>query len=543
MTGANMNRRHFLRQSALWMAGAFSLQNLSSCTTGRTLAATGKTARPNILFCIADDATFEHMGAYGCKWVKTPAFDRVAREGILFSRAYTPNAKCAPSRSCIVTGRNSWQLEEAVNHYPNFPAKFKTYPEVLAENGYFIGFTGKGWGPGNPGMLNGRKRQLLGPGFQKRKAKPPARAISTNDYAANFEDFLKARPAGKPFLFWYGGYEPHRAYEYGAGVNKGGKKPSDVDRVYPFWPDNETTRNDLLDYAFEIEHFDGHLGRMLASLQKRGELDNTLVIVTADNGMPFPRIKGQSYEYSNHLPLAIMWKRGIKNPGRRVDDFVNFIDFAPTYLALAGIDRKASGMKPIEGRPLTDILFSTKAGKVNPERDHVLIGKERHDVGRPQDQGYPMRGIIRDGYLYLINYATDRWPAGDPETGYLNCDGSPTKTVCLNTRKAPDTRTYWEMNFGKRPEEELYHIAKDPDCMKNLAGEPALQALKEKLKAQLIIELKAQGDPRALGKGHILDAYPYSDERFRNFYGKYKAGTSPKTGWVNPTDFEKGPVE
>src|SRR5690606_12425520 len=87
---------------------------------------------PNILFAIADDASWRSFSAYGNKWIKTPAFDEVAKKGILFQNAYTPNAKCAPSRSCILTGRNSWQLEEAANHSPHFPEKFKTYAEALA---------------------------------------------------------------------------------------------------------------------------------------------------------------------------------------------------------------------------------------------------------------------------------------------------------------------------------------------------------------------------------------------------------------------------
>ena len=104
-------------------------------------------SRPNILFCIADDATYKHMGAYGCTWVKTPAFDKIAQQGLLFNNAYTPNAKCAPSRSCIVTGLNSWQLEEAGNHWSYFPTKFKTYAEALGENGYHVGYTAKGVAP------------------------------------------------------------------------------------------------------------------------------------------------------------------------------------------------------------------------------------------------------------------------------------------------------------------------------------------------------------------------------------------------------------
>lgn len=101
--------------------------------------------KPNILIAIADDVSFPHMGAYGCKWVSTPAFDRVAREGIRFDNFYTPNAKCAPSRAALLTGRNSWQLEEAANHIGFWPEnKYATFFEVMAENGYVAGFTGKG---------------------------------------------------------------------------------------------------------------------------------------------------------------------------------------------------------------------------------------------------------------------------------------------------------------------------------------------------------------------------------------------------------------
>ncbi len=128
--------------------------------------------RWNILFCIADDASYPHMGAYGCSWVKTPAFDRVAREGILFTRCYTPNAKCAPSRACILTGRNSWQLEEAANHVPHFPAKFKTYAETLACHGYHVGFTGKGYA-GRRASIGGKPRQLGGRPYQANRTKPP----------------------------------------------------------------------------------------------------------------------------------------------------------------------------------------------------------------------------------------------------------------------------------------------------------------------------------------------------------------------------------
>ena len=149
-----------------------------------------KKEKPNILFCIMDDAGM-HMSAYGYDWVKTPAFDRLAENGILFTNAYTPNAKCAPSRSSVLTGRNSWQLEEAANHVLNFPAKFKTFPEVLRENGYVTAKTGKGWGPGDPGIIDGKKRLLIGEEWSEIKMKPWAKGMSNEDYAANFDAFFR----------------------------------------------------------------------------------------------------------------------------------------------------------------------------------------------------------------------------------------------------------------------------------------------------------------------------------------------------------------
>ena len=499
--------------------------------------------RPNILLAIADDWSFGHAGAYGARWVRTPSIDRVAREGLLFSRAYTPNAKCAPSRSILLTGRQSWQLEEAANHVPFFPLKFKTWVEALGDNGYFAGVTGKGWGPGVANDAQGRPRPLTGRPFDARKAPSPATGIAPNDYASNFADFLDTAPKGQPWTFWYGAHEPHRRYEYGSGAAKGNKQLSDIDRVPGYWPDNEVVRNDMLDYAYEVEHFDHHLGRMLRLLEERGSLDNTIVIVTSDNGMPFPRVKGNPYEFSNHMPLAVMWPHGIKAPGRVVDDYVSFVDVAATLIDLVGLEWRATGMQPTSGRSLADILFSNKSGRVNEQRDHVLIGQERHDVGRPHDGGYPVRGIIKDDAIYLRNYEPSRWPAGNPETGYLNTDGGPTKTDILQARReGRDTRA-WELSFGRRPAEEFYDLKHDPDSLTNLAGEPAYRTRKERFRQLMQRELRAQNDPRQFGRGGIFDRYLYADEATRNFYERFMRGEKLTAGWVNLSDFEKAGIK
>ncbi len=500
---------------------------------------TNKPTRPNILFVIADDWGTDHAGAYGCKWIRTPAFDRLAKEGLLFHRAYTPNAKCAPCRAIILTGRNSWQLEDACNHVNYFPAKFGSFIEALTADGYFCGSTGKTWGPGAVVSKPGQKRQMTGVGFNSVKRRVPG--MNANDYADNFGAFLEKAPKDKPWFFWLGTTEPHRGFLRGNGI-KHGKKLSDIDRVPAYWPDNDTVRGDMLDYSIEVEHYDTHLGRALKLLDDKGLAANTLVVATSDHGMPFPRCKGQAYEHSNRLPLAIRWPKGIKGAGRRINDFVSFADFAPTFLDFAGV-KSPQGMEPITGNSLRAIFESDKSGQIEAWRDHVVIGKERHDIGRPNDWGYPIRGIVTRDYLYLRNYKPDRWPAGNPETGYLNCDGSPTKTLVLNLRRSGEAPKFWQLCFGKRPAEELYRISDDPDCVKNLAGDPKLAKLKKELETRMVAKLKSEGDPRMFGAGDVLESYPYINKGTRNFHKRYMAGEKVNAGWVNKSDFEKGPLE
>lgn len=508
---------------------------LGSCSS----APEPEAQRPNILFAIADDAGFPFMSAYGVEWVQTPGFDRVANEGLLFMRSYTPNAKCAPSRAAILTGRNSWQLEEAGNHMAVFPQKFKSFMEALAENGYHVGKTLKGWGPGIAPGPDGTEREITGRVFNDRKLEPPADFISNNDYAANFVDFLEANAEGEPWAFWYGSIEPHRAYEYGAGVAKAGKSVDQIKSVPGFWPDNETVRNDMLDYAYEVEYFDSHLVKMLAEIERRGELDNTIVVVTSDHGMPFPRVKGQEYEMSNHVPLAIMWKAGIRNPGGKIDDYVSHIDFAPTFLEAARVSEADAGMQPITGRSLFEIFESETGGQVVEARDHVLIGKERHDLGRPNEVGYPIRGIFKGDMLFLRNFETDRWPAGDPHTGYLNVDGSPTKTEVLNSRRTDPEARYWALSFGKRGEDELYNVADDPECLVNLAENQEYREAKEALEKQMLDELEQQGDPRMFGNGDVFDNYGFHIDTHNGFYDRFIAGEEPVPGWINESDIER----
>ena len=260
----------------------------------------------------------------------------------------------------------------------------------------------------------------------------------------------------------------------------------------------------MLDYAIEVERFDTHVGQILAELEKAGLAENTLVIVTSDHGMPFPRVKGHTFDDAHRVPTVMSWPRGIMNPDRRVDELVSFIDFAPTFLELAGVDPSESGME-ITGQSMTDLL----ANQPSRDRSFLLIGRERNDVyaryGTPNGLGYPARGIRGGDYLYVRNFAPERWPCGDPDLGLLDTDASPTKAF-INALGPGNP--YWEHSFGKRPAEMLFDVTKDPDCVKNLAIDERYAAILNRFRYQIMVELKKQGDPRANGAGEEFDHYP-----------------------------------
>lgn len=478
--------------------------------------------RPNILFIIFDDwGGAGQSTGYSNPWIRTPGFDRVAREGVRFDNAFTSNPKCSPCRASILTGRNTWQLKEAVSHNGYFPAGFVVFPDLLERSGYFIGLTGKGWGPGDFETLAGFKRNPAGPSFDTRTHKPPNKGINANDYAGNFEDFLSKRPKDKPFFFWMGFREPHRPYEPGSG-RKFGIHPEDV-RVPAYLPDTPVVREDLADYAREVEWADSHVLRALELLEKAGQLDNTLVIVTSDHGMPFPYVKGQIVEEAFHIPLAMRWGKTIK-AGRTVADFINVRDFAPTFLELARVPVHSQ----MTGSSLSAILRSPESGWIE-NRDEMLVGKERHDIGRPHDLGYPVRALRTREFLYVCNFRPERWPAGNPETDFGNVDPSPSKSLLEAIGGH-----YYELAFGKRPADQLFRITDDPGCVDNLAADPVYAATVRQMRERMMRLLHEEGDPRVTDQAAVFDTYKYVGGRakgYETWLAKQAAGKlAPKSG-------------
>ena len=476
-----------------------------------------KGKHPNILFAIADDQSYPYASAYGTKGVSTPAFDEVAKRGVLFNNAFVGAPQCSPSRAAILTGKNIWQLEEAGTHSSYFPKKLVVFTDLLEKAGYQTGFTGKPWAPGNFKDA-GWSHNPVGPEYNTKTFKVvPTKGISKTDYFENFKDFYSKKGGETPFFFWYGGHEPHRIYEEGSG-RKSGKTLAEA-IVPSFLPDVELVKSDVLDYNLEIEWFDTQLGKMITFLREKGELDNTIIVVTADNGMAFPSSKANLREYGTHVPLAICWPKGMAGE-RIVNELVGLIDLAPTFLEIAEV----KGAPQMTGVSLANLLFTAKGENVEPPRKYVLTGRERHTHARPDDLGYPARAIRTNDFLFILNFKPDLWPAGDhaPESakapllaaadekslwpGYEDIDNGPTKIMLIeNKGKYPE---YFKSGYEKRPAEELYDIRNDSGCMKNLADDPKYQIIKKELKKTLEKDLKAQGDPRMSGKGDVFDSYP-----------------------------------
>lgn len=460
--------------------------------------------RPNILFCISDDQSYEHTGANGDPVVATPAFDRIAREGIRFVHAFCDAPSCGPSRSAILTGQHIWRLEEAGNIHSTLPAKFATYTAELQTAGYKIGSTGKAWSPGRlePG---GRSENPAGPVVSGKRIQPPFKGITSVDYAGNFTEFLEGVGNDESFCFWLGTFEPHRAYQNGAG-EKTGKDLGEI--VVPkIFPDNEIVRRDIADYLVEIEHFDSMVAKAIQALEKRNLLDNTIVVVTSDHGMPFPRAKASLYDAGSHVPLAIRWPQGITNPGRSVDAFVNLSDLAATFLDAAGVTTPAM----MTGKSLDPILKDRSV-----TRNEAFIAMERHDGCRLGGKGYPCRAIRTEDFLYIYNFEPTRWPAGSPDASvcaralpFGEVDSSPTKTFMMEHRNEHGIANLAELAFGLRPAEELYDLRRDADQMHNVAGQLSYLDTQRKMRNRLMAYLTETKDPRIVGGNVDWDYYPY----------------------------------
>ena len=507
--------------------------------------------RPNILFAFADD-----WGRYASAYrqiegdvtpnalIETPNFDRVAQEGVLFANAFVPAPSCTPCRSSILSGRYFWQTGRgAILQGAIWDSSIPTYPLIMEEAGYHIGHTYKVWSPGTPrDEPHGGERTRYAPAGTKfgrfsfavtenvpEHGVEGAKEILYDEVRQNFDAFLKDRPPDTPFCYWWGPTNTHRAWQRGSGKKLWGLEPDDLKgRLPDFLPDVHDVREDVCDYLGECLAVDAGLGLLLERLEDMGELDNTLVFVSGDHGIPgFPRGKCNLYDLGCEVALAARWPGHIPG-GRIVDDFVNLMDLAPTFL-------RAVGLEPpdcMSAGSLLDVLTSPKSGQVDSQRTFVVTGRERHvAAARDANLPYPQRAIRTKDFLYIHNFAPDRWPMGDPVglddptteppsfeelckntmIAYADMDASPTKAWMIHHRSEEQVRKLFQMGFGKFPAEELYDLRIDPHHMNNVVEDPAYSETRRQLADQLMAVLEEQEDPRVVEPDCRFERHPFTD--------------------------------
>ncbi len=479
--------------------------------------ADNKPARPNILIAISDDHSWKHTSIQGSPFVETPSFDSIANAGFRFTNAYSGSPGCSPSRAALLTGQHHWMIGPAGTHGSSFPVKYQTFVDILEDTGYKVGFTGKGWGPGD-WLAGGRSKNPAGVEYNDLKLKVnPQKGISSTDYAANFKQFMDERENDEPFYFWYGGHEPHLKYAE-AGHNE--EQLAKVE-VPDFLPNTEASREMLLDYADEINHFDSHLGKIIAMLEAAGELDNTLIIVTADNGMPMPRAKSNGYDYGIHVPLSIRWGKRTEK-GMVIDAPVGFVDLSATVLDAAGIETP----EQFVGQSLLGLL-NGDLDKLDYERA-VFSGRERHSSSRYQNLSYPQRMMRRGDFLIIWNAKPDLYPAGaprniengelsPPNSAYYDIDDSMIKRELIAKQDDPYIGKFFHLAVDKRPEWQFYNVKDDPDSLNDLSTDPDHARVFTEYKKQLTDTLAETGDPRVLGYGQVWEDYPRSRGPMRYF--------------------------
>ncbi|WP_254509029.1 sulfatase family protein [Anatilimnocola floriformis] len=455
-----------------------------------TAAAEGSSKkRPNILLILADNWRWPNAGILGDPLAKTPTFDRIAREGVLFTHTFNPVPSCSPTRACLLTGKYAHQLGERASLWSAFPQDTPVVTDLLRQAGYQTGFAGKGWGPGNF-EVSGWKENPVGAKFE------------------NFANFAQQLDKSKPFFFWLGNTDT---------ATRGGRHPYletalaklDANKlaVPKELPDCPEVRRDLLNYYGGIIKLDEQAAEAVHLLEKAGELDNTVVVFASDNGWQLPRGLANCYDAGSRVPLAIRWGRNLR-PGHRVDDFINVADLGPTFLQIAGI----TPPKEMSMRGFRELLL----GEKDPySREYVFLERERHADVRREHQSYPIRAVRTRNFLYIRNLRPDRWPAGDPDVYFLHdrpygdVDTTAVKDVLLAHQNDPAFQKYVSLIFAKRAAEELYDLHKDPDQLSNVAGDPSNAERLAVLRSLVQEWMKSTDDPRIDPDFEGFDAFRY----------------------------------
>lgn len=461
-------RRSFARFGFVFVALLFTSLAARAAATKAS-----SPARPNVILFIADDVNWDDLGCTGNPAARTPNIDRLAANGRRFDAAFLTASSCSPSRSSIVTSRYPHNNGRASELHQPIAAHLPWFPRLLREAGYYTALSGKHHMTSEPPAA-GESPQPTPFGHVDAGKIP-----GNSGGHANWVKVVQERPKEKPFFFWFAALDAHRDWD---GDNEwrpesfGPKHAAAAVRVPPYLRDDAATRNDLASYYNEVTRFDHYIGEVVAALEKEGALANTLILIMADNGRPFPRAKTRLHDSGMKTYLIAHWPAGLVQPGRPAPGLVSAIDIAPTVLEVAGVPAAAT----LQGVSFLPLLKNPAA----IVRQHVFSEHNWHDY---EAHG---RAVRSEGFLYIVNHRPAlAWQ------GPADSVRSPSHQALRTARDAGSlTPAQADVFLAPRPVEELYQTASDPNQLTNLAADPAHRAVKARLAKLLADWTDATGD-------------------------------------------------
>ncbi|MBK1875468.1 sulfatase family protein [Pelagicoccus mobilis] len=402
--------------------------------------------RPNVVLIIGDDVSPD-FSCYGGQ-VETPHIDQLAKGGLLFENAYVTASSCSPSRCSIITGRYPHNTGAPELHMPLPEGQFM-FPQALKNAGYYSVLSGK-WHMGEA-------------------TRPAFDVVDDIHYpdeptgAANWVRHLQERPMDNPFFMWFAALDAHRPWEADTE-----ERPHDPSRVMvpAGVPDTPIARTDMASYYDEVRRFDRFVGDVVEELKTQEVYENTLIIVLADNGRPFPRSKTSLYDGGMKTPLVVHWPEGQFEEGARSGSLVSAIDIAPAILEVAGLPTP-SRVQGVSFLPICrDSKTQTRDLLFGERNWHTQIGCGR--MVRWGDFVY-MRDFTPESYSFLMVNAAK---ASYADLLRLKPSG----------KLRPEEDEIFSVN---RAEELLFDVSKDPKQVRNLVGNPEMNATLENMRAMM----------------------------------------------------------
>lgn len=444
----------------------------------------------NILLVTVDDMNWNSVGAFGNPIADiTPHIDQLAREGRRFERAYVAASNCSPSRVAIQTGLYPQQTGATGFFYVDDRAAPSIATE-LRSNGYFTAVINK-IADTNPSPEASRYWDVRDnfDGAQKYSAR------AYGERSAAVIDQAKKR--GQPFYLVVNIADPHKpnfndpqATSAGADAYAPSRIITEAEVTIPgFLPELPRIRRDVRNYYNSVRRADDALGQIMQSLRASGMEDSTLVIFLSDHGMPFPFAKSSVYDNGLRTPLIMRWPGRIQ-PGGVEPGIASAIDLMPTILDAAGA--RMPSARPYFGRALL------RPGQ--PEQTPYAFGSfDENAKGYP----VPMRGVISRDWGYTFN----AWSDGEHAIKNDDMNHASFREMERRAGEFPAVKARLDY-YLTRPTEELCHLAVDPDCLVNLAQDPAHAGVLAEMRAALRAQMARTGD-------YLLEAFDARADRAR----------------------------